>query len=108
MNEERNRGKMLNSEDIIGTLSRNKEFLQKKFGVMAIYLYGSFATGGAMESHDVDILVDIPRKFKKFKNYLDLKRFLKSNLYREVDVVYMDSINPEIEEEIQNEKIKIE
>lgn len=99
---------MLNREDVISTLGRNKEFLRKKFGVVALYLYGSFATGGATESSDVDILVDIPREFKKFKNYLDLKRFLKSNLDREVDVVYMDSINPVIEEEIQNEKIKIE
>ena len=99
---------MLTRQAVIQILKKNKELLQDKYGVTALYLYGSFSRDRASDSSDVDIMVDVPRRFKKFKNYREMKYYLEQSLNREVDLVYMDSMNPVIKEEIKEETIKIE
>lgn len=99
---------MLNREAVIKILKKNKNMFHDKYGVNAMYLYGSFSTNRASSKSDVDLLVEIPRKYKKYKNYLELKKFLQESFKRDVDLVYMDSLNPVIREEIKGETIKIE
>ncbi len=79
-----------------------------KYGVTALYLYGSFSRDRASDTSDVDVLVEAPRQYKKYKNYREMKHYLQQALNREVDLVYRDSLNPLIAEEIKEETIKIE
>jgi predicted nucleotidyltransferase len=65
----------LNRESVIDVLKKNKDMFQDKYGVTAMYLYGSFSKNDASDSSDVDLLVEVPRKYKKYKNYLEMKRF---------------------------------
>ena len=99
---------MLNRKEIVDFLRSNKKNLQKKYGVRELYLYGSAVRDEITINSDVDLLLDVPVEFKKFKNYLGIKDFLKKSLKREIDIVYVDSINPVIEEEIKSEMLKIE
>lgn len=99
---------MLNKEAVIDTLQRNKRIFREKYGIQNLYLYGSFARNNASNESDVDVLIDAPRKYKKYKNYLEMKYLLQKELNREVDLVYIDSLNPVIKEEIKEESIKIE
>jgi predicted nucleotidyltransferase len=99
---------MLNKEAVIDTLRRNRGIFREKYGILELYLYGSFARNNASNESDVDVLLDAPRKYKKYKNYLEMKYFLQKEFNREVDLVYMDSLNPLIKEEIKEETIKIE
>jgi uncharacterized protein len=99
---------MLNRESVIDTLKRNKKMFQSRYGVTALYLYGSFSRNTASVTSDVDVLLEAPREYKKYKSYLEMKNFLQKELDREVDLVYMDSLNPVIKEEIKGETIRIE
>jgi predicted nucleotidyltransferase len=99
---------MLNKEAVIKVLKKNKDMFQDKYGVTAMYLYGSFSKNKASDTSDVDLLVETPRRYKKYKNYLEMKYFLQKIFNREVDLVYLDSLNPVIKEEIKGETIKIE
>lgn len=99
---------MLNREAVINILKKSKDMLQSRYGVTALYLYGSFSRDKASDTSDVDVLIEAPRKHKKYKNYLDMKYLLQKSFNREVDLVYWDSLNPVIKEEIKGETIKIE
>ena len=99
---------MLNRKDVIKVLKRNKDMFQDKYGVTAMYLYGSFSKDNASDSSDVELLVKVPRKYKKYKNYREMKYLLQDIFKREVDLVYWDSLNPVIKEEIKTETIEIE
>lgn len=99
---------MLNKEMVIKVLRKNKEVFESQYGVTALYLYGSFSRGKASDTSDVDVLIETPRRFKKFRNYLEMKRLLQKSFNREVDLVYWDSLNPVIKEEIKEETIRIE
>jgi predicted nucleotidyltransferase len=73
-----------------------------------MYLYGSFSKDKASSHSDIDLLVKAQREYKKYKNYLEMKRFLQQIFNREVDLVYYDSLNPVIKEDIKEELIEIE
>lgn len=99
---------MLNREQVIKVLKSNKAMFKNKYGVTALYLYGSFSKDKATDSSDVDLLVEVPRKYKKYKNYREMKYLLQGIFNREVDLVYWDSLNPVVKEEIKEETIAIE
>ena len=99
---------MLNREAVIKVLKKNRDMFKNKYGVTAMYLYGSFSKDRASETSDVDVLIEAPRQYKKYKNYLEMKYLLQRSFKREVDLVYVDSLNPVIKEEIEEETIKIE
>jgi predicted nucleotidyltransferase len=99
---------MLDREQVIKVLRINKNMFQDKYGVTDLYLYGSFSRNKAADDSDVDLLVKVPRKYKKYRNYLEMKNFLQGAFKRKVDLVYWDSLNPVIKAEIEKETIKIE
>ena len=80
---------------------------REKYGITALYLYGSFSKDAATDSSDIDLMIDVPRKYKKYKNYREMKYFLQEIFKREVDLVYRDSLNPDIKEEIEEETLEI-
>jgi predicted nucleotidyltransferase len=99
---------MLNKEAVIKILKKNRAMLRDKYGITGLYLYGSFSRDKASDTSDVDVLVTAPRQHKKYKNYREMKHYLQQAFNREVDLVYRDSLNPVIAEEIKKETIKIE
>ncbi len=94
----------MNKEEILLFLKENKPFLQQRFHVEKIGLFGSFSTETATRESDVDILVSMP---SSFDDYYALKEFLESNLKRNVDLGMEKTLRHMIKKEIQNEIIYV-
>lgn len=77
------------------TLAENGQEL-KRYGVKEIGLFGSYARGDAHSDSDVDLLVDIAKGHKTFRNFLALSYFLEELLGTKVDLVTKQSLSPYI------------
>ena len=78
---------MLTKNDIFQTIIDNKELI-KSFGVTQIGLFGSYVRGEQTPTSDIDFLVDIIKKKKTLKNYIDFCDLLE-NLFKnnKIDIV---------------------
>jgi len=84
---------LLNKETVIALIKQNKNKLEE-FGVEEIGLFGSFATGNETEKSDVDILVNLNKNKKTFRNFLSLNYFLEKLFGTKVDLVTKQSLSP--------------
>lgn len=75
----------MNREKIIETIRAEKPYLQKKFGVEEIALFGSFARGDEQPESDIDILVKM--NDKSLRGFIGIIDFLQAKLHRKVDLV---------------------
>lgn len=69
-------------------------------------LFGSFATGNASASSDVDILVEFTRPISLLK-FVGLKQELEDALDRKVDLVEYHTLKPALSGRILSETIPI-
>ncbi|MBI2995358.1 MAG: nucleotidyltransferase domain-containing protein [Candidatus Melainabacteria bacterium] len=100
---------MLDKDKIIRLLREIKPKLEKDYGFETIFLFGSYVRNEAGVNSDVDIAVKVKNNlFKTWDNFLNAKDEMQSLLGSEVDLIYFDSMNPIIKEEIGKENIKIE
>lgn len=76
--------KKLAKEDIFERLKRELPYLQEKYGVERIALYGSFARREQAEKSDVDLLVELTRPLGF--EFVDLADYLEKVLGRKVDL----------------------
>ncbi len=77
----------MTKEEILQKLKEHKSYIQERYGVEKIGLFGSYARGEATDESDIDIFVrfDEP-KFRKIAglwNYLEDLYRVKVDLYRE-------------------------
>ncbi len=65
-------------KDIKGFLERYKEEIRKKYGVVILGIFGSYARGEQNELSDIDILVELkkPIGLKFFELWDELERLL--------------------------------
>jgi len=82
----------LNKEKVIALIKQNKKKLEE-FGVEEIGLFGSFATGNETENSDVDILVNLNKNKKTFRNFLSPNYFLGRLFGKKVDLVTKQSLS---------------
>ena len=80
----------LNRETILQILQDELPSLRKQFGIVAIALYGSFATGTATETSDVDLLVELDRPLGF--EFVALSEHLESVLGRKVDLATYETL----------------
>ena len=95
----------MNKDQILEFLKNNKNFLREKYGVKSIGLFGSIATGKQNDVSDIDLVIDVEKKFKKYELYLELKFFVSKNTGREVDLVYKNNVNPVVKYAIAKDLI---
>ena len=86
---------VLNKDKIIETLATHKEQLAD-YGVIQIGLFGSFVQNRANESSDIDLLVDIIKEKKTFRNFMNLNYYLEDLFARKVDLITIQSLSPYI------------
>lgn len=86
---------VLNKEVIIQTLIAHQGQLSD-FGVKQIGLFGSFTRDEARPNSDIDLLVDIRKEKKTFKNFMALSYFLEDIFGRKVELVTKQSLSPYI------------
>jgi predicted nucleotidyltransferase len=85
----------LNKEVILQSLTAHQEELSD-FGVERIGLFGSFIHNEANADSDIDLLVDIKKEKKTFKNFMSLAYFLEDLFDRKVELVTRQSLSPYI------------
>ncbi len=85
------------------TLKRFKPILREKFKVKEIGIFGSFARGEQSDESDVDILVEFSEPIGW--EFIDVKDFLEEILGKEVDLVTVRALKPQLKDKILKEVI---
>lgn len=66
------------------------------FGVLEIGLFGSYVRNQPNLESDIDLLVDIHRGKKTFRNYLNLSYFLEGLFNTKVELITKQSLSKHI------------
>jgi len=94
----------MKKDEILIFLKDNKEYIQKKYEVDKIALFGSFARDEATKNSDIDILVDMK---SSFDNFFDLKYFLENRFKIKVDLAKEKTLRLFIKNKIQKDLIYV-
>ena len=95
---------MYSSNEIIKILNDNMSKI-KKFHVMKIALFGSFAREEQNEKSDIDIIVEFDVDHETLDNYMDLKFYLEELFMKKIDLVILNSIKPTLKSSIMRSVI---
>jgi uncharacterized protein len=76
------------------------------FGVAALFIFGSVATGQAQNDSDVDVLVDFCRPIGLFE-FAGLQDYLTSVLGHRVDLVTRAALKPGMRERVLAEAVRV-
>ena len=94
---------MKTRKEIEETLRRYKPFLSDEFKVKKIGIFGSYVRGEESEESDVDILVEFHDRIGW--EFIDLKEVLEEILGKEVDLVTVSALKPQLKDEILKEVV---
>ena len=97
----------LTIESIIKHLQKNKSYLNDKFGVTRIGIFGSFAENRQTISSDIDMVVEFEKSRKNIHSFLQLKRFMERELSRKVDLGFEHSLKPFVRDKIREKIIYV-
>jgi len=99
---------MLNKQDILNYLAKNKGMFLKQFNIIKIGIFGSFARNEQTEKSDIDIIIEMPRGTDDiFEKKQLLKEMLKNNFHREIDICRERAIKPLFREMILKDTIYV-
>lgn len=76
----------MTKNEIMQTLTEEKEYLQKTYEVDKIGLFGSYAKDLATDESDIDIYVEF--KHKTFRNIAGLWVYLENLYNKEIDLLH--------------------
>jgi predicted nucleotidyltransferase len=79
------KGRIMNEQEILDILRAEKPYLSKKFGLLSIGLFGSFAKGTQGPESDIDLLVEIIEP--RFDFLAGIQLHLEKKIGKPVDVV---------------------
>ena len=91
-----------NKQQVINTLKQNSRQL-KEFGVEKMGIFGSFVSGMQNNNSDVDLLVQIKKGQKNFRNFMGTADLTEALLGRNVDLLTPESLSPYIGPRIEKE-----
>lgn len=91
-------------KEIEEILKEHKEELYKKYKVIEIGLFGSFARKEQKKRSDIDILVEF-EKVPDLLTFLEIENYLRRLLKRKVDLVQKKAIRPELKKIILEETV---
>jgi predicted nucleotidyltransferase len=85
----------LHKENILQILNSHKQELLN-YGVKEIGLFGSYVRNEATKESDIDLLVDIVKEKKTFRNFMALSYYLEELFGKKVELVTKQSLSPYI------------
>lgn len=99
---------MVNKEEILSYLKKNKEIFFDDYQLVRLGLFGSFARGEASENSDIDLLIEfLPDTENLSEKKLKLKSTIKEQFNREVDLCREKYIKPYFKTQIQKSVIYV-
>jgi len=75
----------MNDKEIIKILRNEKRYLQEKFGLLSIGLFGSYAQGKQRPDSDIDVIVELSEP--RFDFLAGLQIHLEDRLGKPVEVI---------------------
>jgi predicted nucleotidyltransferase len=94
----------LTLEKIKKLLSENKPYLQEKYHIKTIGVFGSYVRGEQTEKSDIDILVEFEENIPvTFFSFMDLEFYLEDLIGKKIDLVMKTSLKPYIGKYILSE-----
>jgi predicted nucleotidyltransferase len=100
---------MLQKQEILNYLSKNKELFRKQFDIIKIGIFGSYARDEQHENSDIDIIIEMPRGTEDiFEKRMALNQTISQYFSLPVDVCHASAIKPIFKELIFNEVIYVE
>ena len=84
-----------NKKEILSLLADHKKELLN-YGVLEIGLFGSYVRDEATKESDIDLLVDISKDKKTFRNFMALSYYLEELLGEKVELITKQSLSPYI------------
>lgn len=100
------RSAVKNLREILERIGSRREYLQEKFKIKEIGVFGSFARGEQEGKSDVDVLVDFTELPDVF-DLLKLERSLTSILKRRTEVIRKPAVRKELRDKIFSEVVLI-
>jgi len=98
--------KNIRLEKIKSKIKNNKSFLERKFKVKTLQLFGSFVRGENTLNSDLDILVDFTEDIDLF-TFIELEDYLSNLLGVKVDLVSKRALKLRIKENVLKEAIQV-
>ena len=95
---------MKTSEEIKQWLVQHKLFLQERYKVSELGIFGSYVRQEQTENSDVDLLVEFS-EIPSLLKFINLENYLTENLGVKVDLVHKKGLKPHIGEQILAEVI---
>ena len=86
----------MGKEEILQILQNHLPYMKENFGLRSIALFGSYAKENANANSDIDLLVDIAKEKKTFRNFMALCYYLEELLGKKVELVTKQSLSPYI------------
>ena len=83
-----------------------KPYLNSKYQISNIYIFGSYAREEQTEASDIDLLVEF-NKTPDLLTFIELEEFLSDKLHHRVDLVPKRKLQPQLKEQILREAIAI-
>lgn len=91
---------------IVELMAHSKDELKQDYPIHKIGIFGSFARGDETSTSDVDVLVEFFEPVDIF-SFIGLKQRLEALLEREVDLVTVNALKPQLKERILNEVVYV-
>jgi predicted nucleotidyltransferase len=84
----------MTKDEILNELSKNKSYIQQKFEVDKIGLFGSYAKDKQTEDSDIDIYVEF--RHKTFDNLAGLWNYLEELYHKKIDLFHKHKNNNKV------------
>ena len=99
---------MLIKEEILQFLSDNKDLFNRKYNIIKLGLFGSFARGEQTENSDIDILIEMSLDTQQiFEKKQELRNLIQKRYNRKIDICRERSIKLIFKDFILNEVIYV-
>ncbi len=93
-------------DQIIMKLRENKHFLEEKYKVKTLGVFGSYVRGEQKKGSDLDILVEFQEPVGLFE-FMELEEFLGKKTGVKIDLVSKKALKPRIGKRILEEVINV-
>ncbi len=94
--------KQRESENILAKLKKEKAYLQEKYNVKKLGIFGSIVRNEQSQKSDIDILVEFSEPISLFK-FIEMEEYLGKVLTKKVDVVMKKALKPRLKKQILKE-----
>ena len=83
-----------------------KPYIEKRYNIDKLFIFGSYARREQSEKSDIDLLVDF-KKTPDLLTFIEIEEFLSEKLKHTVDLVPKRKLKPQLRESILKEAIAV-